>query len=801
MFKNYFKIAWRTIIKNRFYSVVNITGLSAGLLFVLLISAYVWNELRVNHRLRHAGNQYFLTSKWKDPNTGQDITTLGPLAKRLKEEYPGLVAGYYRWDGITSVVSKGEKHLRENIQLGDSTLLSMYGFPMLHGDAATALSDPYSVVITPQVAIKYFGKTDVVGQTLEIQSFSGTQHEFTVTGVLGSLPQNSVTQLNDANINNLFIPTNTYAYFGRTDFESWTNIIIPSYIELRDGVQVKDLKIPLKRLIAQNAPEWIQQNLEVVPVPLTSYYLKTNNALVTRMLYSLSFVGIFILLMAVVNFINISISNAASRTREIGIRKVMGGEQRQIIWQFLAESVIMVLLAMLIAVAAYSFARPLFEKTVGKEIPPLSSFSWYSALILAAVVLVVGLLAGFYPAFLLSSYHPVDSLKGKLKTAGEKSWLRKSLVGFQFAVAGTVMIAALVVSQQVAHFFDQSLGYNKDFILSSQVPRNWTPEGVRKMETIRNEFASMTQISQATLSFEIPNGMNGGQPAVYKAGTDSAGATGMQALVTDTHYLDTYGIPLLAGSFFTLGEPDSSKIVLNEKAVVALGWQQAGNAIGKQVRVAGSPLLYTVQGVARDFHFSSMQQAIQPQIFFQTRLANVYRYLSFKIKPAEVSKTIEAIQKKWAVLLPGSSFEYSFMDEILASVYKQELQLKRASYTATGLSLVIVLLGVLGLVSLSIQKRIREIGIRKVLGSSVSGIIVLFMKEFLGVIFIAGAVACPIAYLIMHNWLQGYAHRISLTAGPFIVSILLLALIAGVLICLQTIRAALASPVKNLRTE
>ena len=223
----------------------------------------MWNELQVNKKLRHSKNQYFLQSKWKDPNQGTDITTLGPLSKRLKEDYPNLVANYYRWDGITSVVSKGDKHLRENIQLGDSTLLSMYGFELLHGDARTALNNPYSVVITKDIAIKYFGKPDVVGENITIQSFSGTQHDFAITGVLKEIPENSVTQLNADNHNTFFIPTNTFAYFGRNDFEAWTNIYLPSYIEVRDGVTAKDLEKPINQLIQQNAPDGIKQNLTV----------------------------------------------------------------------------------------------------------------------------------------------------------------------------------------------------------------------------------------------------------------------------------------------------------------------------------------------------------------------------------------------------------------------------------------------------------------------------------------------------------------------------------------------------------
>src|SRR5215470_5269680 len=276
MIKNYFKIAWRHILRRRFYSFVNIVGLAVGILFAMLIGAYVWNELQINNNLRNARNQYFLQSEWKDPNLGVPITTVGPLAKRLKEDYPNLVANYYRWDGITSVISRQDKHLREGIQLGDSTLLSMYGFKLMHGDVRTALNNPYSVVLTEQKAIKYFGKTNVVGETINIQSFSGTKRDFQITGVLQKIPENSITHLNDANDNGFFIPTNTFSYFGRADFDLWTNTIIPSYIEVREGVTPKDLEAPIKKLIQQNAPDVVRQNLTVQVIRLTDYYLKKD---------------------------------------------------------------------------------------------------------------------------------------------------------------------------------------------------------------------------------------------------------------------------------------------------------------------------------------------------------------------------------------------------------------------------------------------------------------------------------------------------------------------------------------------
>jgi len=303
MIRNYVKLAWRNLLKYKVYSLVNVFGLSIGIAFAFLIGAFVWGEWRINRDLKNADQQYFLFSVWKDPNTGPDITTLGPLAVQLKEKYPNLVVNAYRWDGITSVISKGDKHFREGIQLGDSSLLEMFGFKLMHGDPNTALNEPYSVVISDQKAIKYFGKTDVVGDVLTIQSFGGQKRDFKVTGVLQPIPENSVTRLNENNDNQFFIPTNTFSYFGRADFNDWRNMIIPSYIELRKGAKLADLDRAITQLIKENAPPFISENLKVKPIPLTDYYLQKNNDLVKRMLYSLSFVGLFILLMALINLL------------------------------------------------------------------------------------------------------------------------------------------------------------------------------------------------------------------------------------------------------------------------------------------------------------------------------------------------------------------------------------------------------------------------------------------------------------------------------------------------------------------
>ncbi len=801
MFQSYFSLAFRNLTKHPFHAFINIFGLSIGILFTLLIGSYVYNELRVNKGLKNSSRQYFLASNWKDRNIGVDITTLGPLAKRLKEDFPHLVANYYRWDGITSVVSKGDKHFRQGIQLGDSTLLQMYGFDLLHGNKQTALVQPFSAVITKETAIKYFGKTDVVGETVSIQSFSGTKHDFAITGVLKDLPENSVTQFNNENHNEFFIPTNTFSFFGRADFEAWTNIWLPSYIELQPGVSQQALEAPIRQLIANNTQSFIQENLTIKILPLTDYYLERDNNLVKNMLYTLSFVGLFILLMAVVNFINLSIGSSSRRLKETGMRKVMGGLKKQILFQYLIESIIIVSIATIAGMALYPVGKPLFENIIGKNLPSLLSFPVYFVFIPLVFMILLGLIAGLYPAIKLASINSIDSLKGKLSTVKENILLRKSLVGFQFTIATIVLIAAFIVSKQVTYFFSQNLGYNKDYIVSAQVPRDWTPAGVRKMETIRNEFATIPQVSEVTLSYEIPNGMNGGQPSIYKNGSDSTTAIASQAMVTDFNYLNTYQIKLKAGSFFRNNEADSSKIVLNEKGVQTLGWSNAGEAIGQQIKIAGSPIVLTVQGVTSNFHFNTMKQEIAPIIFFQPRLVNSFRFLSFKLKPGNIGASIDAIQRKWAVLLPGSSFEYTFMDDALKKIYASELQLKKASQTATVLALIIALLGVLGLLSLSIQKRTKEIGIRKVLGASATGIIGLFLKEFLPVLAIGGIISIPIAWNVLNKWLDNYVYRIEMDWVPFVLPVILLGVITTVVIVLKIMRAAALNPVKSLRIE
>ena len=804
MVRNYYKLAVRQLVRSRSYALLNIFGLATGIAFTLLIAAYCWKEWRVNRQLKDADRQCILTSEWKDPNMGYTIATLGPLAKELKDKYPSLVANYYRFDSRTSTISYGEKYFREDVAIGDSTLLDMYGFSLLHGDPHTALREPFSVVITEDMAMKYFGSTDVVGKNLAIDS-ANVKKDYRITGVMRTPERNSVTRLNRANDNKFFVPTANEAFFNRN--RDWQNISIASYVELQKGVRPDALKIPIRQLIKTNTTADISNNLQVRAVPLESYYLNggADGSVVMRTLYTLSFTAFFILLMAMVNFVNLSVSRSASRRKEIGVRKVLGGLRRQLIMQFLAESVILAFVATGLSIPLYKLVAPLLSGMLGNEIPSLSALPVAAWAILPVFAFVTGGLAGLYPALVLSAMTPIDSLKGRKGVLKENVLLRKGLLAFQFATATIVFVGAIIISQQIRLFFSDRLGYNKEYIVSAQVNRDWTAKGVQKMETIRNLFSGLAYVKEATLSYEIPNGFIGSILGCWRPGEDSIRAVISQAMSTDEYYADTYQIPMAAGVYFNKGataEQNAAQVVINETEARALGWKDPGQAPGQHLRMAGVPgRLFTISGVIKDFHSGSMSSPIDPTIVVYVGFFQSYRYLSFKLRPGNIGLAISGLQKQWTALMPETPFEYRFMDETLQTLYLDELHLKTAASTATVLAIVIVLLGVIGMVSLSIQKRTKEIAIRKVVGAAVPAIIRLFLLEFLPLLLLAGVIASPAAWWLMQGWLEDYATRIPITPWPFVLAILSLGLVMALLIVGQTIRAALVNPVKSLQAE
>ncbi|GAB3990919.1 ABC transporter permease [Spirosoma daeguense] len=806
MLQNYLKIAIRNLLRRKFYAFVTLLGLTVGITFLLLIANYIQGELAVNKSLRHADRQYLIQSRWKEETMGMDITTLGRIGPTLKQLYPNLVANYYRFYGVTAIISKGENHFREGIEIGDSTLLSMFGFPMLYGDPKTAMLAPNSLVITSEIAQKFFGRTNVLREQLDVQTPLGGKQLFTITGVLENPPRNSVIDLLPTR-DQIFMSMRDVGYFTPKDgVDSWQNQYIPNYIELQPGVTADQLKKPLEQVLATYAPPGFKENLHPYLSPLATYYLKASNGLVEKLILTLTIIGLFILLMAVVNFVNITIGMSATRLREIGVRKVLGGLKKQLIGQFLAESLLLTFGATLLALICHEAFRFTFADILERPIPSLITWSPLAYAGLLGLVLVIGLLAGGYPAFILSRLPSVESLKGKLTASVQKGLgFRRALIVFQFTVAIFVFVGAMVISRQVSYFFSKDLGYQKEQIMTvASVPRDWTPAGVQRMEGVRGQLARIPGVRDVSFSFEIPDGRSSGSVSIFQQGRDSSSAAVAMVMSTDERFVQTYGLKVQGGQFFNAngGGYDSTQIVINESAAKALGWNDPSKAVGQLIRFQGGGPANRVGGVLKDFHFGSLHESISPLVFVHVRSNPRYRYFTFKLAPSNnLPETVATIGKEWARLFPDAPFEYSFMDDTLQKLYQTEIQLQKAARLATILALVIVFLGVLGLVSLNVTRRTKEIGIRKTLGASTVGIIHLFMKEFIVILIIANVLAWPLAYYFLQNWLTHFAYRTDLSWWPFALVALALATLTGIIVSTQAIRAALMNPVKSLRSE
>ncbi len=803
MIRSHIKIAWRNLFKSKFFTVLNIVGLVSGIAFVLLIAAYIWQEYRVNSGLRNLDNQYVLQSEYREAGMGLSLTTVGPLAKTLKEEYPHLVADYYRIDGISCITSRGDKVFQESAALCDSSMLAMYGFELVDGDPKTAMGKPNSVVITKATAVKYFGRVNVVGETLVIQNFAGEKRDFAVTGVLKPMVRNSVINLTPTMDNTIFLPMSSTAYFGR-DVDNWQNLWIAGFVELQEGVTPDQLVQPLKEVLARHADEQVAANLTPVLKPLSTYYVDDNNGAVRRMTLTLSLVAGFILLMAIINFVNISVSKSITRLREIGVRKIMGSSRTQLTAQLLAESLVVVGLSAVFALAIYPVCAPIFANVMGRELPslsvlPVGFFGYY-----AMGILLLGIIAGIYPALRLSASQILQAVKGQLSGIGEKQLIRKGLLGVQFVVAMTVLISTVVISRQVAVFFSENLGYDKDYLITAQVPRDWTPEGLNRMETIRQELGALPQVENASISYDLPGAPGNSLQRVSQQGADDLDGVAMNVVVSDGYFADTYKIPMLAGHFFAPGSGnanDSQLVVLNEKAVRALGYRHAEEAVGQQVSMNNGAFVATVSGVTADFYLNTMHSAKPAVAWVNVYRGSAYRFLNIRIHPGNVAGSLAAIEEKWRELMPDAPFEYTFMDERLHTLYATEVQLQKASWMATVISIIIVVLGVVGLVSLTIQQRMKEIGIRRVLGASLGNITRLFTKDFFAVFLVALVLASAVTYYLLHQWLAGFQLKTPLNIWVFGVPIAALLGLVSTFIVLQSAHAVRTKPVDSLRDE
>ncbi|MGJ1228506.1 ABC transporter permease [Sphingobacterium siyangense] len=796
-----FKIAWRNIGKKKVQNLINLIGLTCGITFLLLVGAYVWDVHQVNSNIKNIDRQFLLQSKYKKEGFGINLTTLGALPKALHEEYPDLVSNYYRIDGLTGIVANGATIHEEGMSLGDPSLLTMFGFHILAGNANTALNNPFSVVISDKAAIKYFGHVNVLGKSLQIKNFKGEKHDFEITAIIKSDVQNAIMDLTKNMHADIFLPIINEQFFGRS-IDNWNNPYIAGYIELKPGVNSEQVDAAIETLVGKNTDKEFSSQYSPSLKPLKTYYLDDNQGAVRKMIQTLILTAIFILIMAIINFINFSIAQHITRLKEMGVRKMMGSSRVQLIKQLMTEYILIVAIATLISLPIYIVTSPIFEHILMRKLPTLMELPIYFFGLLGIMTLLIGLLAGLYPAIKLSNIAVLPAVKNQFSTLGGKQLVRKILLFFQFGVALLLLACTLIISKQVDLFLHSNLGYNKDYLLTVQVPRDWSENGVRKMETLQHELSQQPEVKSVSLSYETPGLLGFNMQSAF--GTVENKEIQVQRITSDSHFLGTYEIPLIAGTFLPKNyatHANNRPVVINRKAMDDFGFKNAEQAIGQQIAINDPSYKMTIVGVAENFVANTLHQASPPIIWIDVHESLQYRYLSIRLQKGSLSNAVQQLEKKWKTLLPDAPFEYQFMDERIKSLYETELQLHRASQIATVVSLLIVALGLTGLISLSIHLRNKEVGIRKVLGASLAHLMLLFSKEYYGIFLFAAFTTIPLSYLLMQYWLQNYIIRVEINAFTYLLPLGTLIGLLSLLVGIIVFRSTRFNPVEKLRDE
>lgn len=801
MLHNYFKIAIINLWRKRAYTVINVTGLAVGMTCCFLIAMYVYFELSYD-RFHHQADQIYrvVGDLRSSTETLHWYETPGPLARSIKSEFP-QVQKVARFINGSVLVQKGNIKFQETHTIwADPSIFSVFDFPLRYGDPLTALNEPNSIVLSETAAFKYFGYSNPVGQHLLL---TGLNLPGIVTGVMKDIPENSHIKAD------MLVSMATYTHTFQPGVETdWGSYLFSTYFVLSPGADPAVLQSKLPALVQKYEGSELKSRNTVYSLqmePMTSIYLHSSYGAPATGNWDnvriLTVIGIFILLIAAVNFINLSTARSVERAKEVGIRKCAGAKSIQLISQFLVESMLLAVISFFIALALCHFLLPLFNQLSGKTISNgifdgLSHPFW-----LLILALGIGLLAGLYPALVLSSFKPVIVLKGHFSSGSRGATLRKLLVVAQYTISISLIVCTLVVYSQLNFMQRQPLGFDKDQLLI--VSNN----GDQNALAFKRDIASIPAVHSSSLTSAIPgrtyndNG-NDVWPTTIGNSKGILQRINIAFYNADGDFLPLYKIRLLAGrNFYQETHLDSAGVILNKTAALNLGYSASslGQLIGKPLKGLGDAAASTVIGVMDDFHFHSLKEPITP-LCLQTDKW-YWQFLSIKISTGNLPGTMKALADKWQKAVPNRPFHYFFLDEDFDGQYGSEKRFGRLFIYFSALALFISSPGLLGLSAYSTLQRTREIGIRKVLGASVTGIVGLLSGDFVRLVILSFVIACPLSWLAMHRWLEGFAYRTTLNGGLFALAGAGALLIALLTISFQAIKAALANPVKSLRTE
>ncbi|MBC7948090.1 MAG: ABC transporter permease [Chitinophagaceae bacterium] len=809
MIRNYLKVAWRNLVKNKVFSFINIAGLAIGLACFTLIGLYVADELSYDRYHTKASRIYRVDSDILFGGTEQKLAVCSdPMGATLKNDYPEVeqFTRLYTSQGAKRV-KKGNVFITEqDVANADSTFFAVFTFPSVAGNTSTALNEPNTVVLTASTAEKYFGSIDVIGKTIETTENGSTLYK--VTAVIEDMPRNShfifdmLFSMDNVDYgwgNYLSHNFHTYIVLQRkTDpkkFAANFSQVIEKYI-VPQAKQFMDIE-------SMEEFEKAGNKLEYTLMPLTDIHLRSDKRVETganssiQYVYIFSAVAIFILLIACINFMNLSTARSANRAKEVGIRKVLGTERGTLIRQFLTESTLTALISLGISLAIAWTVLPVFNEISGKDLSLTQLFGSRFLIAFLLLPIIVGLLAGSYPAFFLSSFQPIMVLKGKLGSGMKKSYLRSGLVVFQFAISIILIIGTIVVYRQLNYIQTKKLGFNKDQVLII----NGTGALREQGDAFMNDVLAMKGVTSGTFSGYLPIASSSRSDNTFskEAVMSSENGFNMQVWTIDENYIGTMGMEIKQGRNFSKDfGSDSTAMLINESTAARLGYS---DPIGKSVYAndgAGVMTAYTIVGVVKNFHFESLRQSIGPLSFVygRSRWAT-----SFRVNTTNIQGLIKQIETKWKTLVPSMPFSYRFMDDAFDEMYRTEERVGKVAISFAVLAILIACLGLFGLATYMAEQRTKEIGVRKVLGATVGSIVSMLSRDFLKLVAISSLIAFPLAGWVMHVWLRDFAYRVELGWWIFLVAGLLALVIAILTVSFQAIKAAIANPVKSLRTE
>ncbi len=807
MLRSYITIALRNLLKYKFYSILNLTGLAVGIACCILIMLFVQDELGYDKFNKKADRIYRMYGEFKlGENEYRGASVGAPVAKNLIADYPEVEDAFRFRSTGTWFIKYGDKVVKETEMIfADSNMFNFFDIPLLKGNPKTALAKPNALVISLETAEKIFGDEDPVGKTVILDN----EFDYEITGVFDKVPNNSHFKFN-------IFGSLTSLEQSRRDF--WMSLNFQTYILLKQGADYKQLeaKFPdmVEKYIGPELEQFLGKSLTQLSEegnkagfflqPLLDIHLHSDlqselgvNSDI-KYVYLFTSIAFFILLIACINFMNLSTARSANRAKEVGLRKVVGSQRSQLVWQFLTESMILSLTALALAIGLIYLSLPYFNALSGKKI--LLSFADNLPLLLTmlGITLFIGLLAGSYPALFISAIRPVEVLKGKLKMGVKSGLLRSSLVVFQFAASIIMIIGTIVVYNQLQFVQNKKLGYDKEQVLVVQDAFILGD----KIQTFKEELLQNNEIVNASVSGFLPTPSNRNVNVVFPEGQPSDdNSTPVGTWGVDMDYIKTMGMEIVKGRDFNKEFiADSNTAIVNETLAKQFGWiDPIGKNISKYEGIDPVEIgTYRVIGVVKDFHFESLRNAIGPLVFF---IENSTGAVSFRFKTDNVASVINLIRNKWDEFAPGQPFDYTFIDDEFAEMYNEEQKLGEIFRTFAILAIFVGSLGLFGLSAFTAEQRTKEIGVRKVLGASVSGIVVLLSKEFAKLILISFVIAVPIAYYYMNSWLQDFAYRTDIGLITLAFAGITAFVIALLTVSYHAIKIAITNPVKSLRYE